>query len=180
MAQPDLLVWMDLEMTGLDPERERIIEMATLVTDGDLNVVAEGPELVIHQPDELLEAMDEWNRTQHAKTGLIDRVRASQVTEREAEERTLAFVAEHCQERTAPLSGNSIHQDRRFLRRYMPALEAYFHYRNLDVSTVKELAKRWYPEDYEATPPKGEAHRALDDVRDSIEELRFYRSRIFR
>lgn len=179
MAKNEHIVWMDLEMTGLDPERERIIEMATLVTDGDLNVVAEGPELVIHQDDALLEAMDEWNTTHHGESGLTERVRTSTTTEAEAERLTLEFVREHCRERLAPLAGNSIHQDRRFLVKYMPALDAYLHYRNVDVSTVKELVRRWYPRQHAAAPAKKEAHRALDDIRESIEELRYYRASVF-
>ena len=175
----DLLVWMDLEMTGLDPERERIIEMATIITSGELEIVAEGPELVIHQPDELLAAMDEWNRSHHGASGLIDRVRASTIDEREAERQTLAFVAAHCPTRRAPLAGNSIHQDRRFIARYLPALDAHLHYRMVDVSTVKELARRWYPAALAAMPTKHERHRALDDIRESIAELAYYRERIF-
>lgn len=174
------LVWMDLEMTGLDPERERILEIATLITDGQLTVVAQGPELVVHQDDALLEQMDAWNREHHGASGLIDRVRASTLDEGEAERQTLAFVATHCRERTAPLAGNSIHQDRRFLTRYMPALERYLHYRNVDVSTVKELVRRWYPSIFAAAPAKRETHRALDDIRESIAELRYYRAEAFR
>ncbi|RMH44892.1 MAG: oligoribonuclease [Deltaproteobacteria bacterium] len=171
---------MDLEMTGLDVDRERIIEMATLITDANLDVVAEGPEIVVHQPDEVLDRMDDWNREHHGASGLIDRVRASTVTEAEAERRTLEFLRAHCPPRTAPLAGNSIHQDRLFLRRYMPQLEAHLHYRNVDVSTVKELARRWFPDALAAAPAKRETHRALDDIRESIEELRYYRRTIFR
>lgn len=167
-------------MTGLDPDRERILEIATLITDGDLEIVAEGPELVVRQPEELLAAMDEWNSTQHANSGLLERVRASGVDEAEAEARTLAFLEEHCEPRTAPLAGNSIHQDRRFLRRYMPRLDAFLHYRLVDVSSVKELARRWYPGVLEAAPPKGESHRALGDIRESLEELRYYKRTVFR
>jgi oligoribonuclease len=175
----DLLVWMDLEMTGLDPERERIIEIATIITDGELEVVAEGPELVVHQSDELLAAMDPWNTAHHGASGLTERVRASTVDERTAEAQTLAFIAEHCAPRSAPLAGNSIHQDRRFVQRYLPALDAHLHYRMVDVSTVKELARRWYPAVVAAMPKKQERHRALDDIRESIAELRFYREKIF-
>lgn len=175
-----MIVWIDLEMTGLDPERERIIEMATLITDGQLAIVAEGPELVIHQPDSVLDAMDDWNREHHGSSGLTDRVRASTIDEREAERRTLAFIAEHCGKRTAPLAGNSVHHDRRFLAAYMPELLAYLHYRIIDVSTVKELTRRWYPDALAAAPPKRETHRALEDIRESIAELQYYRSAVFR
>ncbi|MCA9679793.1 MAG: oligoribonuclease [Kofleriaceae bacterium] len=176
----DLLVWMDLEMTGLDPERERIIELAVLITDGELELVAEGPELVIHQPDELLAAMDAWNTKHHTASGLVDRVRASTVTEAEAEAQVVAFIDAHlgAKERP-PLAGNSIHQDRRFIHRYMPALDARLHYRMVDVSTVKELGRRWYPAIYDRRPGKNESHRALDDIRESIAELRFYRDSMF-
>ncbi len=174
------LVWMDLEMTGLDPERERIIEIATVVTDGELNVLAEGPELVLHQPEEILEAMDEWNRKHHGESGLTDRVRASTISDAEAEARIVAFLKEHVGEREAPLAGNSVHQDRRFIARYMPALDAYLHYRLVDVSTVKELVARWHPEIYAKRPHKQASHRALDDIRESIAELRYYRAAAFK
>jgi oligoribonuclease len=171
---------MDLEMTGLDPDRERIIEAATIITSGDLAIIAEGPDLVIHQPDEILEAMDEWNRTHHGQSGLTERVRASTVTEAQAEQEILAFLDAHVPTTARPvLAGNSIHQDRRFIRRYLPGLDRRLHYRMVDVSTVKELAKRWYAGIMEARPPKNETHRALDDVRESIDELRFYRERVF-
>lgn len=175
-----LMVWMDLEMTGLDVDRERIIEMATLITDASLAVVAEGPQLVVHQPDALLDAMDDWNKQHHGDSGLTERARASTVTEAEAEQTTLAFIQEHCPARTAPLCGNSIHQDRLFLRKYMPQLNEYLHYRMVDVSTIKELARRWYPDDYAKAPDKKETHRALDDIVESIEELRFYRTSVFK
>lgn len=178
-AQSDThLLWMDLEMSGLDPERNVILEIATLVTDADLAVIAEGPVIAIHQPDSVLDAMDDWNREHHAASGLTQRVRASSVSPAEAEARTLDFVTQYCPEHASPLCGNSIHQDRRFLVRYMPTLDAYLHYRNIDVSTVKELVRRWYP----AAPPppaKRHSHLALDDIRESIEELRFYRARYF-
>lgn len=181
MSSSDLLVWMDMEMSGLDPTRERILEMATLVTDGELRVVAEGPELVIHQPDEVLAAMDAWNTEHHAASGLTARVRASNVDETEAEARTLAFLREAgVPERGAPLAGNSIHQDRLFLARYMPRLEAHLHYRNVDVSTVKELVRRWMPSVFAERPKKRATHRALDDIKESLEELRYYRERAFR
>jgi oligoribonuclease len=173
------LIWVDLEMTGLRVERERILEIATIVTDAELNIVAEGPELVIHQADETLAAMDDWNKKHHGSSGLIDRARASSIDDAQAEALTLEFVRAHVGEGKAPLAGNSVHQDRLFLSRYMPALESFIHYRNVDVSTVKELVKRWYPVQYEARPHKKGSHRALDDIRESIEELRYYRSAVF-
>ncbi len=173
------LVWMDLEMTGLDPERERIIEMATLITDANLDIIAVGPELVVHQPDSVLDAMDEWNTKHHGDSGLTERVRASTIGEAEAQKLTLEFIRRHCPARSAPLAGNSIHQDRRFLARYMPELNEYLHYRNVDVSTVKELARRWYPDAYLEAPRKENRHRALDDIRESIAELSYYRSTVF-
>ncbi len=173
------MVWIDLEMTGLDPERERIIEVAALVTDSDLSVVAEGPNLVVHQADALLDAMDAWNTSHHGASGLTDRVRASTVSEQDAEEQLLAFVQAHVAERSAPLAGNSVHHDRLFLRRYMPRFEAWLHYRIVDVSTVKELAKRWYPDVVQTMPKKREAHRALDDIRESVAELAWYREHVF-
>jgi oligoribonuclease len=176
----DPLVWIDMEMTGLDPERERIIELAVLVTDADLQLVAEGPDLVIHQADELLAAMDDWNTRHHTASGLVERVKASTVGEAEAEAMVIAFIDEQCgKKERPPLAGNSIHQDRRFIHRYMPRLDARLHYRMVDVSTVKELGRRWYPEIYERRPPKKETHRALDDIRESIAELRFYRDSLF-
>jgi len=174
------LVWVDLEMTGLDPERERIIEAAVLITDGDLEVVAAGPELVIHQADEVLDAMDAWNTEHHGASGLTERVRASSLGEAEGEAQLLAFIKEHCDARTAPLAGNSIHHDRRFLSRYMPTFDEYLHYRNVDVSTVKELVRRWMPAVFAERPEKKGVHRALDDIRESIEELRYYRKSAFR
>ena len=167
------LIWIDLEMTGLDPFEDRIIEVATVVTDGDLNVVAEGPGLAVHQSDDVLVGMDDWNQHQHSRSGLLERVRASKLSESEAEAMTLAFLEQHVSAGCSPMCGNSICQDRRFLARLMADLERFFHYRNLDVSTLKELAKRWYP-----TVPgfdKQSSHLALDDVRDSIDELRYYR-----
>ncbi len=175
----DRLVWIDLEMSGLSVERERVLEIATIVTDGQLEVIAEGPELVVHQPDALLAAMDDWNREHHGASGLTDRVRASSIDEAEAERLTLEFVAAHVGPRSAPLAGNSVHQDRLFLARYMPTLEGYLHYRNVDVSTVKELVRRWNPKTFAARPVKRASHRALDDIRESIEELRFYRREVF-
>jgi len=179
MQRPDSLVWIDMEMSGLDPERERVLEIAVLVSDPDLSIIAEGPDLVVHQPDALLEAMDEWNRDHHTASGLVDRVHASTVTEAAAEARILEFLRQHCEAGACPLAGNSVHQDRRFLRRYLPALDAFLHYRIVDVSTVKELARRWYPDVYAAAPEKVETHRALADIHESLEELRWYRQRIF-
>lgn len=176
----DSIVWMDLEMTGLDPEKERIIEIAALITDGQLNVIAEGPNLVVHQPDELLAAMDAWNTEHHAKSGLTDQVRASTISEAQAEEMVLAFIAEHCDPRTAPLAGNSIHQDKRFLQKYMPRIEAHLHYRIIDVSSVKELIRRWMPKVHYKQPPKNEGHRAMDDIKESLRELQYYREAAFR
>jgi len=173
------LIWIDLEMTGLDTQRDHIIEIATIVTDANLNTIAEGPVLAIHQSDEVLDAMDEWNKNQHSKSGLIERVRASNIYESEAQYRTIAFLEQYVPPRTSPMCGNSICQDRRFLARLMPELEAYFHYRNLDVSSIKELAARWYPDVLKAFS-KESSHLALDDIRDSIRELRHYREHLFR
>jgi len=173
----DNLIWIDLEMTGLDTLTDTIIEIATLVTDAQLNIVAEGPVLAIHQSEEVLAKMDEWNTNQHTKSGLVKRVRESTCTAAEAERSTLQFLQHYVPEDTSPMCGNSICQDRRFLHREMPTLERYFHYRNIDVSTVKELVKRWRKgrEEYS----KESRHRAMDDIHDSIEELRFYRQRFF-
>jgi oligoribonuclease len=168
------LVWIDLEMTGLDPDRDRIIEIATIVTDSELGVLAEGPVIAIHQPDAVLDAMDDWNRTTHGASGLIDRVRRSHSTTADAEQQTLAFLEVHADPGSSPMCGNSICQDRRFLYREMPRLERFFHYRNLDVSTIKELARRWAPEVL-AGLVKESRHQALDDVRESIRELGYYR-----
>jgi oligoribonuclease len=180
MAGSDVLLWLDMEMTGLEPDRERIIEVATILTDAQLVEMAAGPDLVVHQDDTVLAAMDEWNTSHHVASGLVERVRASTTTDAEAEARTLAFIAEHVGAKDRPvLAGNSIHQDRRFIRRYMPALDKRLHYRMVDVSTLKELARRWYPEALAKQPPKKESHRALDDVRESIAELRFYREHLF-
>jgi oligoribonuclease len=173
------LVWMDLEMTGLDPEAERILELATLVTDSELNLVARGPVIYVRQSEELIAGMDEWNTSHHNESGLIDLVREKGVSEREAEQSTLAFLKEHTTAGVSPLCGNSIGQDRRFLVKYMPELEDFLHYRNLDVSTVKELALRWRP-DIAASHQKKGAHRALDDIVESIDELKHYRSHFFR
>ncbi len=176
---PDNLIWIDLEMTGLMPERDRIIEIATVVTNKHLEVLAEGPVLAIRQSDEVLAAMDEWNTSHHTASGLVDRVRASTVDETEAARQTVEFLRKWVEPGASPMCGNSICQDRRFMARLMPDLERYFHYRNLDVSTLKELARRWYPE-IAAGFYKESKHLALDDIRDSIEELRYYRNRLFR
>ena len=173
-GDPNNLVWIDMEMTGLQPDADRIIEIAMLVTDAQLNVLAEGPVIVVHQPDAVLEAMDSWNRSTHKKTGLIERVRASRMTEADAERAALEFLGPHVLASNSPMCGNSICQDRRFLARWMPRLEAYFHYRNLDVSTLKELARRWKPELMKGFTKEGK-HEALADILESIEELKFYR-----
>ena len=169
------LVWMDLEMTGLDPEVDVIIEMATIITDSELRVVAEGPVLAVRQPEAKLAAMDDWNQSHHGASGLLERVRKSAVSEVEAEAQTLAFIEQHVERNAAPLCGNSIWQDRRFLARYMPTLESYLHYRIIDVSSVKELARRWRPELLSGFS-KQSAHTALADIRESIEELRYYKT----
>ena len=168
-----------MEMTGLDPSVDRILEIAVLVTDGELNVVAEGPDLVIRQSEAVLERMDEWNKTHHGQSGLLDRVRESSIDEAKASAEVLKFLKEYTLEKKAPLGGNSVHQDRRFLVRYMPEIESWLHYRNIDVSTLKELVQRWYPKAYASRPPKKGQHRAMDDLNESIEELRFYRDSVF-
>lgn len=175
----DLLVWIDLEMTGLDPARERIIEVATLITDGDLNVIAEGPVIAVHQPDSLLEGMDEWNQRTHGGSGLVARVQESEIDTREAERRTLEFLRVYVKPGSSPMCGNSVHQDRRFLEREMPDLLAFFHYRNLDVSTLKELARRWHPQAL-AGFEKRNVHLALDDIRESLAELAHYRKTLIK
>lgn len=179
MSQQDTLVWMDLEMTGLEPERDVIIEIATIVTDNDLNQIAEGPVLAVHQPSILLDAMDEWNTRTHGNSGLTKRVKNSSVSCRDAELQTLEFLRQYVKPGTSPLCGNSIHQDRRFLVKHMPELEAFFHYRNLDVSTLKELAKRWNPA-VVSSFKKTATHQALDDIRESIDELKHYRESFLR
>jgi oligoribonuclease len=175
MAQdPANLLWVDMEMSGLNPDTDRVLEIAIVVTDGQLNVVAEAPVLVVHQEDAVLDRMDSWNRATHARSGLIDRVKASTLTESAAEERMVAFLEQHVPSGVSPMCGNSVHQDRRFMERYLPRLAAFFHYRNLDVSTLKELVKRWRP-DLTAGIPKEGKHEALADIYESIEELKYYR-----
>ena len=174
----DRLVWVDMEMSGLLPETDRILEIAMIVTDGDLNIVAEGPVLVVHQEDAVLDRMDAWNKGTHSKSGLIDKVKASTLTEAEVEAECLAFLKQHVKSSISPMCGNTIHQDRRFMNRYMPKLEAYFHYRNIDVSTIKELCKRWQPEVAKGFS-KQQAHTALADIIESVEELRYYREKLF-
>ena len=173
----DLLVWMDLEMTGLDPERDVILEIATIITDASLNEVAEGPNIAINHSDTNLLTMDSWSREHHEASGLLERVIASRYKNRDAMKATLAFLSEHCEKQQSPLCGNTIWQDRRFLIKHMPELEQFFHYRNIDISSLKELVRRWYP----SLPPyeKDNAHLALGDIRESINELRYYRRHVF-
>ena len=180
MAQDsNRLIWIDMEMSGLVPERDRIIEIALVITDTNLETIAEAPVLVVHQSDEVLNGMDDWNKATHAKSGLIDKVKASPLSDAQVEAQMIAFLEEYVPPKASPMCGNSICQDRRFLARYMPRLEAYFHYRNLDVSTVKELARRWAPPLAEGFS-KESRHLALDDIRDSIAELRYYRETFLR
>jgi oligoribonuclease len=178
MPSSDYLIWIDLEMTGLRPDVDVIIEMATIVTNADLEVVAEGPVIAIHQPDTVLDGMDEWNKRTHGASGLITRVRESKYTMASAEKRTLEFVTALVEANASPMCGNSICQDRRFLARHMPTLEKFFHYRNLDVSTVKELARRWAPGIIPGFSKQGE-HKALADIQESIRELAYYREHLF-
>lgn len=179
MQNENNLIWIDLEMTGLDPDTDVIIEIATIVTDANLNILAEGPTFAIHQPDSILDAMDEWNTNQHGKSGLTQRVKDSDISLLEAEQQTITFLENWVPKGKSPICGNSICQDRRFLVRGMPTLERYFHYRNLDVSTVKELARRWAPTVLEGVKKSG-AHLALDDIKDSISELQHYRETFFK
>ncbi len=172
------LIWVDMEMTGLEPETDRVLEMAMIVTDKDLNVLAEGPVIAVHQSDDVLAAMDDWNQRTHGQSGLIDRVKASEFDEAKAVAECLKFMQEWVPERQSPMCGNSIGQDRRFMVKYMPELERYFHYRNIDVSTVKELVRRWKPEVMDEFKKAG-THQALDDIRESIAEMQFYRERVF-
>ncbi len=175
-----VLVWMDLEMTGLDHTTDVIVEIATVVTDDDLQLVAEGPDIVVHQPDDVLARMDPFIIEMHTRSGLLEAVRTSATSLEEAGAQTLAFIREHVPEpRSVPLCGNSIGTDRRFLAAYLPAIEDHLHYRSIDVSSIKELVRRWYPKVRQERPQKAGAHRALDDIRDSIDELRYYRQRVF-
>lgn len=174
MAKSDNLIWIDLEMTGLDPQNDRILEIATIVTDANLNLIEEGPVMAVHQSDDVLDSMNEWCVKTHGQTGLTERVRQSKISISEAESLTLDFIKKHVDAGASPMCGNSIGQDRRFIYRYMPELHDFFHYRNIDVSTLKELARRWKPELLEQHKKKG-SHLALEDIRESIEELRFYR-----
>lgn len=174
MKNQNNLCWLDMEMTGLNPDTDKIIEVAMIITDSDLNVLAQSPVYAIHQDDNILNNMDKWCTDTHTRTGLVDRVRASQYTEAQVEEELLAFMKTWLPEKATPMCGNTIHQDRRFMVRHMPRLEQYFHYRNLDVSTLKELARRWNPEVYKGIVKKG-SHKALDDILESIEELKHYR-----
>lgn len=176
---PDNLIWIDLEMTGLDTNSDSIIEIATIVTDAHLNILEEGPVFAIHQPDAVLDAMDDWNRNQHGGSGLVKRVRSSPLNEQDAEQMTIEFLRKYVPAKASPMCGNSICQDRRFLAREMPALEKFFHYRNLDVSTVKELARRWAPSVLDGVA-KASTHLALDDIRESILELEHYRRHFFK
>jgi oligoribonuclease len=173
----DRLIWIDLEMTGLDPDRHVILEIATVITDDHLDLVAEGPDIAVSQPEEALSAMEEWSLTNHKRSGLLDQVKKSALDCPAAERETLEFLSRYCGKRESPLCGNSVGQDRRFLKRYMPTLEEFLHYRNIDVSSVKELVRRWYPSlpIYE----KGKTHRALKDIKESINELRYYRQKVF-
>ncbi len=179
MQNPNNLAWLDMEMTGLNPDSDKIIEVAMIVTDQDLNILAQSDVLVIHQPDSIMDNMDAWNTSTHQRTGLTAKVKAATLTEAEAEQQLLHFMAQWLPEKTSPMCGNTIHQDRRFMARYMPKLEAYFHYRNLDVSTLKELAKRWHPAVAKGVVKQG-AHQALDDIIESIEEMKHYRAQFLK
>ncbi len=180
MGRRNNLIWIDLEMSGLDVDRDLILEIAVVVTDEKLKVVAEGPNIAIHQADQVLDNMDEWNTTHHGDSGLTERVRQSQVNEAEAERQVLGFLKQHAVIHRSPMCGNSVHHDRLFLRKFMPKLTSFFHYRNLDISTVKELVRRWHPQLWKQCQDRQPQHVALQDVYDSIEELRFYREHFLR
>jgi len=180
MAQdPNALIWIDMEMSGLDPEVERVLEIAIVITDSQLNTVAEAPVFVVHQPDSVLDAMDNWNRSTHGKSGLTDRVKASRLSEADVEQQMIEFLSAYVPAGVSPICGNSVHQDRRFLVKYMPKLDAYFHYRMIDVSTIKELVRRWKPEVIGGKLKHGK-HEALADIHESIEELRYYRAQVMK
>lgn len=174
------MVWVDLEMTGLDIEKDQIIEMACIITDSDLNIIAEGPNVIIKQPDKLLDEMSEWCKEHHGKSGLTQAVRDSQITLEQAEYEFLSFIRQHTPPGQCPLAGNSVHADKKFLDKFMPQFMFHLHYRIIDVSTIKELSRRWFPEEYKMAPQKKASHRALDDIQESIKELQFYRANIFR
>jgi len=181
LKSKDNLVWIDMEMTGLDPDKEKIIEIATIITDGELNVLEEGPALVVKQSKKLLDGMDAWNTNQHGKSGLTAEVLKSKLSLKQAEEQTIKFIKRYCYAKTATLCGNSIHHDRRFIARHMPKLHEFLHYRLIDVSTIKGLVVRWYSaQKLRKAPQKSEAHRAMQDIRESIEELRFFRKQYFK
>ncbi len=176
-----MLAWMDLEMTGLDPDRHVIVEIATLLTDDNLELIAEGPDLVVYQPPEVMAEMDDFVRKMHTKSGLLPQIEASTISLEDAAAQTLAFLKEHIpEERTVPLCGNSIGTDRRFLAKHTPEIEEFLHYRSVDVSTIKELARRWHPGVLDGAPKKGLSHRALDDIRESVSELQYYRAEVFK
>ncbi|XP_028277304.1 small fragment nuclease [Parambassis ranga] len=179
-AMSQRMVWVDLEMTGLDIEKDKIIEMACIITDSDLNILAEGPNLIINQPGELLDGMSEWCKEHHGKSGLTQAVRDSKITLEQAEYEFLSFVRQHTPPGQCPLAGNSVHADKRFLDKYMPQFMYHLHYRIIDVSTIKELSRRWFPEVYEKVPHKKASHRALDDIQESIKELQYYRANVFK
>ena len=175
----DLLVWVDLEMTGLDPKKCTVLEIGSVITDNELSVIAEGPMIAIHHSDKTLRSMEAWSRHHHKTSGLTDACHASKISLKKAEEETLRFVKAHCKERTAPLCGNTIWQDRRYLVKYMPKFESYLHYRTIDVSSVKELVSRWYPADHKMPREKKQTHRVREDILESIDELRYYRKKVF-
>lgn len=180
LPDQERLVWVDLEMTGLEIETCHIIEMACLVTDGELNLIAKGPNVIINQPDEILDNMNDWCKKQHGESGLIKAVQESKTSLQQCEMEMVSFIRQHTPPGKCPLAGNSIHADKKFLEKYMPQFMKHLHYRIIDVSTIKELCRRWYPEDYARAPQKKAAHRALDDIEESIKELKFYRATIFK